>query len=336
MEALASRDIEAPLQEVEEDSTQESLPPEVEELLHVLQSGELYLARQEAAEQLGKVTMSSARIVRALAAAYKSDAYSMVNRAAANSLRAPVHQEYLQAHPDLLEATESALRQAPGSDAAAPSVARTPSLAETHAKMLKEVRSWGIWLLVTGAVSVILSGLSGSWGVVLLVAGLASFVFREAPMFAVYGIILAWTGISNLLSGQAGWLVFAVVQLVLAFWVFRQYTRYRRAEATLDGSPSPQRAGRAFPPLGCVLGVLAWAGLANVVVGAIVIDATGSVGLAPILGWLGELAVGLAVLGLAVSTASLLSGFRYRVLAILGLVACGALLLLEVASALFA
>ena len=130
--------------------------------------------------------------------------------------------------------------------------------------------------------------------------------------------------------------MFAVVQLVLAFWVFRQYTRYRRAEATLDGSPAPQRAGRAFPPLGCVLGVLAWAGLAIVVVGAIVIDATGSAGLAPILGWLGELVVGLAVLGLAVSTASLLSGFRYRVLAILGLVACGAVLLLEVASALFA
>lgn len=117
MEELQRQDIEDLLQELEEESsTQASSPPDVEELLHILQSGSAALERADAAEQLGKVGTSSPRIVRALIAAYNSDPYSMVNRAAAKSLRAPVHRAYLQEHPDLMEATERALQQRPGAD----------------------------------------------------------------------------------------------------------------------------------------------------------------------------------------------------------------------------
>ncbi len=116
MEELGPQELGDLLQELEEEyGAQESLPQEVEELLHVLQSGPP-LDRCDAAEQLGEVGTSSPQIVRALIAAYESDAYSMVNRAAAKALRVPVHQGYLKEHPDLMEATERAIKQRAGAD----------------------------------------------------------------------------------------------------------------------------------------------------------------------------------------------------------------------------
>ena len=106
MEELQPQDLEDLLQELEEeDGAQESLPQEVEELLHVLQAGSEHLDRREAAERLGNVGASSPRIVRALSAAKTSDPCATVARAAAKSLRAPVHQAYMQ---ELREEQENA------------------------------------------------------------------------------------------------------------------------------------------------------------------------------------------------------------------------------------
>ena len=115
MEELQPQDLEDLLQELEEeDGAQESLPQEVEDLLRVLRAGTHHLPREAAARLLGNVEMSGPRIVRALIAASGSDPHPDVRGAAVKSLRAPVHQEYLQKHPDLLEATERPLQQAPG------------------------------------------------------------------------------------------------------------------------------------------------------------------------------------------------------------------------------
>lgn len=227
-----------------------------------------------------------------------------------------------------MEATATTLRQRPGADVRMD----TPG---THAKMLKEVRSWGLWLLGIGVLSLFLSGLSGAWGIVLLIAGLASFVFREAVMFVIYGIILAWAGLSNLLSGQLGWIVFALLQFVLAYSVFRKYTQYRRAEAGPDSAPGPQRASRAFPQIGCALGALAFLGLVLIFfAGVIFFGVTGGNEVPPLLVWLESVVAGLAVLGLAVAVASLLSGYRYKAMAVLGLLGSASVLLLELLLAL--
>ena len=86
MEELLPQDIEELLQELDEEyGTRESIPHEVEELFRVLQAGDLYLARRNAAEELGNVRTSSPRIVRALIAAYDSDSYPEVRRAAASA-----------------------------------------------------------------------------------------------------------------------------------------------------------------------------------------------------------------------------------------------------------
>jgi hypothetical protein len=208
---------------------------------------------------------------------------------------------------------------------------------ESHAKMLKEVRSWGLWLLGFGVLNLILSGLSGAYGVVLLIVGLASFVFREASMFVVYGTILVWAATSNIFSGQTGWIIFAVVQVVFAFVVFRKYARYRDAEKTLASAPGPQRASRAFPQIGCALGALALAGLVITFVAAMIsVVVSGGTDVPPVLVWLEGLATGLAVLGLAVALASLLSGYRYKLIAVLGMVASSLVLLVEYAFSLLA
>jgi hypothetical protein len=200
--------------------------------------------------------------------------------------------------------------------------------------MLKEVRSWGLWLLGIGVLSLILSGLSEPWGVVLLIVGLASFVFRETPMFVVYGTTVAWAAISNILSGQVGWIAFSVFQLVIAFVVFRKYTRFRRAEKALDSLPGPQRASRAFPQIGCALGGLAVLGLVIIFAGSVLLSLAGTTGAEGVFMWLESLMIGLAILGLAVAVASLLSGYRHKVMAVLGIVASSLVLLLELVFAL--
>ena len=132
MEELEPQELEELVQELEgEYGTQEPLPPDVEEFLRVLQSGGAALDRRDAAEKLGEVGTSNPRIVCALIAAYESDSYSMVSRAAAESLRAPVHQEYLGQHPDLMEEVERALRQGSGVD-------KQSSLSDTISMQLDE------------------------------------------------------------------------------------------------------------------------------------------------------------------------------------------------------
>jgi hypothetical protein len=114
VEELHPEDIEDLLQELEEEAgAHEPLAQGTEDLLRVLESGSPYLARQNAADQLGNVKTSGSRIIRALAAAQASDAYPEVRRAAAKALRAPVHQRHVQQHPELQEIAGRAIEKVP-------------------------------------------------------------------------------------------------------------------------------------------------------------------------------------------------------------------------------
>ncbi|MBM3134576.1 MAG: hypothetical protein FJZ89_04670 [Chloroflexi bacterium] len=232
-----------------------------------------------------------------------------------------------------------------GEDATAsqPAVAAItmPSVAEataaTYAQMLREIRSWGLWLLALGAIHLVASGfLSSPWGILLLVVGLASFYFREAAMFVIYGVTLSWAAISNLLSGEVTWLFFALIQLFFAFQTFRQFLRFRRTQAeaailgeeALGSSLMPERAARVFPWTGCILGALALVGVVAFIVWVVILFGFMEAAALPdFADWLIGLVVNVGVLGLAVSLASLLSGHRYKPLAILGIVASSLVLL---------
>ena len=214
-----------------------------------------------------------------------------------------------------------------------------PSTAEVTATaydlMLRRIRSWGLWSLGWGVMHVVgLGALSAPFGILLLLVGLASFYFREAAMFVVYGVTLAWAATSNMLSGEASWIGLGLVQLVFVYRIFRQFFHFRRVQADhaeltadtgLDSPPAPERAPHIFPWLAALLGPLALAGLVASFVGSIMFFAlTGAEELPDVAYALVDSIFNLGVLALALGLASLLCGFRYKALAIVG-VAAGAL-----------
>ena len=203
-------------------------------------------------------------------------------------------------------------------------------LSDQHEAIRKEIRSWGLALLIFGVLHIVASGfLSSSFGVMLIVVGLASFYFRSAAMLVVYATTLAWAGISNLTSGEWGWIAFAVLQGFICFRVLRRFLQYRQAEAVLEvpadveaSGLTPQRSAKVFPWAGLFLGgfsLLALVGtFGSVIILLIVSPATETV--PPFLNILEGLAVSAAVLGFALGLASLLCRYRWKIAAIIGMV----------------
>ncbi|HEX6269639.1 MAG TPA: hypothetical protein VFZ43_05360 [Anaerolineales bacterium] len=214
------------------------------------------------------------------------------------------------------------------------------SVTTDHEVLLKEIRSWGFWSLGLGVLHLIGSGiLSAPWGLLLIVVGLASFYFRTASMFIVYGVTMSWAALSNLLGGAGGWNIFALLQVYFAWRLFQQFRRFRKVEEELlgtapDETETPafpaERTARLFPWLGLFLGGWSLLGLLGVWA-AIVISAGVSQGTANIefLGLLEGLVVDFGVLGFALALASLLSGYRPKIVAIIGLTAGLLTILLE-------
>ncbi len=222
--------------------------------------------------------------------------------------------------------------------------ARRANVENRFQAMLKEIRTSAFWLIGVGVVSIVASGfLSAAWGILLVVVGLASFFIKDAALFVVYGVTLAWAAISNALGGIHGqgwgWAAFSLLQIYLVIRVFRDYRGFRRVQSEWQGMPhpddqaaaAPSRVVRAFPAVGCLLGALA-------LVGVVILF----VALLDVVGWLEveevgpalDFVINLAVLGLAVSLAGLLARYRPKVLAVLGIIANSIVLLLYVALAL--
>ncbi|MGD9139962.1 MAG: hypothetical protein PVJ42_00315 [bacterium] len=209
-----------------------------------------------------------------------------------------------------------------------------------YAKMKKNIRSWGFWLVGIGIVSMVLSFLlDPSWGLMLMVVGLSSFYFCESSMFVVYGSILAWAAVSNLMAGTL-WAVFAVFQAILAFKVFRQYGKWRKVEKTyryhhkmgrVNTPPTPERAARIFPWLSAILSIASLATLLGVV-GGMAVSPVVEEDLAVMTGldWAAIFAVNLGVLGLALGIASLLSRYKQKPSSVAGVVIGGLVLVFTI------
>ena len=199
-----------------------------------------------------------------------------------------------------------------------------------YAKMKKDIRSWGFWLVGIGVISLVLSFmLDPSWGLMLMIVGLSSFYFRESSMFVVYGSMLAWAAVSNLMAGPI-WAVFAIFQAVIAFKVFRQFGKWHKVEKTyryhhrmgrISTAPAPERGARVFPWLSAILSVVSLATLLGVAGGMAVSpvvdeDPTVMTGL----DWAAIFAVNLGVFGLALGLASLLSKYKQKAPSVAGVV----------------
>ncbi|NIV38487.1 MAG: hypothetical protein GWN58_56450 [Anaerolineae bacterium] len=208
-----------------------------------------------------------------------------------------------------------------------------------HEAVRKELRSWGITLLIFGVLHIVASGfLSSSFGVMLIVVGLASFYFRSASMLVVYAVTLAWAGISNLTSGEWLWIGFAALQGFFCFRILRRFLHYREAEAALE-APSdleasgltPQRTAKVFPWAGFFLGgfsLLALVAAFGLVIVLVIISTTET--MPTFLSILEDLAVSAGVLGFALGLASLLCRYRWKIVAIMGMIAGLLTLIIEV------
>jgi len=209
-----------------------------------------------------------------------------------------------------------------------------------YSKMKKELRSWGYWMMAIGVISLILSGLvDSSWGIMLMIVGGCSFYFSESVMFAVYGSMLAWAALSNLMGGVF-WMGFAIIQAVIAYKLFRDFGKSRKIEKAyryhhkvgrISAPPAPERAARLFPWLSALLSAVSLATIVGIAGGlAVSVGAEGSPEEYSGLEWATLFAVNLGVIGLAFGLASLLSRFRQKGPAVAGVVIGGIVLLLAV------
>ena len=209
-----------------------------------------------------------------------------------------------------------------------------------YAKMKKDIRSWGFWLVGIGIVSMVLSFLlDPSWGLILMLVGLSSFYFSESPMFIVYGSLLAWAAVTNLMAGTLG-VIFAVFQVIIAFKIFRQYRKWNKVEKTyryhhkmgrINKPPTPERGARFFPWLSAILSIASLATLIGVVGGLAVSpvvedDLTVMSGL----DWAALFAVNLGAVGLALGIASLLSRYKQKAPSVAGVVIGGLVLVVAI------
>ena len=94
---------------------------DVEALLRSLQSG-LLPYRLSAIRSLAQLPTSGEQIVRALLVARETDAHPQVRSAAAEALYSPVHQAYMQAYPDWVNATVAWAQQTAQQQARMPAV----------------------------------------------------------------------------------------------------------------------------------------------------------------------------------------------------------------------
>ena len=211
--------------------------------------------------------------------------------------------------------------------------------AMVQAVMLKDMRSWAWWLVGFGVLNLFLAGINGiGWAGLLLTVGVASFLFKNAVMYVLYTITLAWAGISNLISGQTGWIFFSLLQFYMAYQTFRSYRRFQKYQNGItrtlvieaaSGKRTWFIAPNVFPWLGGLLGIGSLGGLAlsfGIPVAISLIGAWEPPDTLLLLAW--QFVVNAAVLGVAVSLGALLSRYRYKAASVFGLVSSSLVLII--------
>jgi len=231
---------------------------------------------------------------------------------------APGSTSSLSSHPNSLEAI------------------RQMSTPDAYQKMQSDLRGWGWALVVLGIVHLVATNfLSLPHGLLLIAVGLLSFLVREASMYILYAVMLAWAAIGNLMafSAAAGWAFFGVFQVILSVQVFQRFFVYKKVQvdhnASLasdelqDASPPPGRTDQIFPLGSIILG--SW-GLLGIVCGygiIFVMGAAEQTGMIDVAGFGVDVALIMGVLGFALGLAAILADSPRRVLSIIGTVAGG-------------
>lgn len=219
-------------------------------------------------------------------------------------------------------------------------VAETADPAVVRDAIARETRGWGGTFLVLGILHLMpgFADLDPVWGVLLMVTGAISYYFRSAAMLAVYGVLLVWVAVTNMLSGEWFWMGFAALQAYLAFRTFRLFARVRRATVRLGiglGDCPSDRAAAVFPCAGCALTAAASIGLPVLLIGLGIWSTINAQELNDeSIGTAALALVDLGGLGMAMAVAALLARYRFRAVSILAVVGAALMLATVVAIAL--
>lgn len=97
-----------------------------------------------------------------------------------------------------------------------------------QAEMKRDIRSWGLALLVLGIIHIVLSGfLDPLWGGILVVIGVLCLLIRRRAMYVVIGTALILVGVMNILfTGFGGWTILGVFQLGFGIHQIRNFRKY--------------------------------------------------------------------------------------------------------------
>lgn len=207
--------------------------------------------------------------------------------------------------------------------------------AQTREQMERGLQSWMTMQIFLGILQMVAAKGFSPWGALLILVGLASAYFKEAGMYPVFAVTMAWAGISNLLSSTSiSWKAFAFIQFLFTISIFRLFLRYRKleqAEKEEAGSQAkPGRAERAFPWLSAILGLAAIVGYAAFWIVSFANAAFHFYAkddlIWNIVNLLADASIYSALLGLATGLAGWLSGFSQKWASILGTIASAIIL----------
>lgn len=106
--------------------------------------------------------------------------------------------------------------------------------AGTRALMTKHLRTWGIVLLILGAVHIAAGRvLDPVWGTIIIIIGILNLLVRERGMFIVNGTALMFIGIMNISGSWSdrsyGWILLGVFQFFWGMAELKNFPRYRDA-----------------------------------------------------------------------------------------------------------
>jgi hypothetical protein len=207
-------------------------------------------------------------------------------------------------------------------------------------EMYKSIRSWAIFSLILGGLSVISIGkLDPGWGIVLIIIAILSWKVKIPGMFIVYAVIMAWAAFSNLVSGFSGserwWLVLALGQAYWSIAIIKQFRKYRRLPlqelyqsggwaADLPPLQNETLIVNRFAIIGTILAGISSILLPGLCIATFVIGITAQSTEVPgMMIWLMSGVMDVSVLALGLSCAALFSRTEQKALSISGVVMSG-------------